>query len=132
MHIDAIKALCATVNDFTSEHDLRFKSMPIIELNFADMGAYFATRARLKAAIPPDMVYVAGQRRQTSPHVEEIEMFGVIFRLRCDEVLRTQSGRTVGAGDIPPSDVFEYDPDNPIPSPPGTVAMFMRKVPRPE
>lgn len=98
LEIEHIKQVCYEVRNFSDRSGLRFRAMPVIEWEFADIHEYMRARVMLKQCLTPDLIaaQVVSGPRVINPHCEEIELFGVTFRLICHQMLHTPYGE-VGA-----------------------------------
>lgn len=89
---DIIK-LCAEVYHFSRKADLRWKGMPVIAWEFADISDFMRTRASILRALDPMMIATGGGHgRKIGQDTEEIDCHGVTFRLICKQKMMTRHG----------------------------------------
>jgi hypothetical protein len=96
MTSDDIIRLCAEVSHFSKKANLRWKGLPIIAWEFADIGDFHNAKAMLMRAITPMMLAYTGDtppwQRIIDPSVMEIDCHGVTFRLICKQKMMTRHG----------------------------------------
>jgi hypothetical protein len=81
----------------------QFKGLPVMQWEFADISDYHRARKDLMIAMAPElrgMVRDADRLfRRVSDDVEELDCYGVTFRLICKQKMMTRSG-PYGAADL--------------------------------
>lgn len=85
-----IKRLCYEVSRFSKAGGLRWKGLPVVTWEFADISDFVNTRMMVLRALDPELKYSGEHGRQTDDDTEEIDVYGVTFRLICKQKMMTR------------------------------------------
>ena len=104
MELDAhhIKDVCYRVGMIGRTAGWRLNAMPVVQWEFATLHDYARARMDLLRAMTPEMhAMMRGnpEFRRISDHIEEVDIFGVTFRLICKQQIMTPRG-PIGAADF--------------------------------
>ncbi len=95
MEADDIIRICREVSQFSQLANFRFKALPIVAWEFADLRDFMNARAALMRAIEPVMMMTTrggDLLRKVDDSTVEIDCHGVTFRLTCHQKVMTQHG----------------------------------------
>jgi hypothetical protein len=98
-----IKRTCYEVMALGKIAGWQFKSLPVVQWEFPTISEYMRARMELLRAMSPELAKMvrdvdAGFRR-VSGHTEELDCYGVTFRLICTQKFMTPHG-PYGAADM--------------------------------
>lgn len=80
---DDVRRLCAQVNHFSQKANWRFKSLPVMNWQFASRNDFHNARMTLLAALDKELIPMSANavERTLSDTTTEIDCYGTTFRL---------------------------------------------------
>jgi hypothetical protein len=87
--------ICREVDLFSRIAKFRFKALPVVAWEFADLRDFMNARVALMRAIEPQMLMMTRGRdllRKVDDSTVEIDCHGVTFRLTCHQRIMTKHG----------------------------------------
>lgn len=98
MTISSITALCRHVARFAGKEQIHVLATPVICFEFATISEFAIARVRLMQAIHFEPYYATQPNlvRTIDPATIELDCYGLVFRLTCNQRLMTEAGE-VGA-----------------------------------
>lgn len=87
--------ICREVSLFSKQAHFRFKALPVVAWDFADLSDFMNARVALMRAIEPQMMMTTrggDLLRKVDDFTVEIDCHGVTFRLSCHQKVMTRHG----------------------------------------